>query len=61
VHLGDLAKDVITRLGQPYTAFTSPSPTGDVTAFYYHVDGNDLRFNIDKSDKVDTIFEYLKR
>lgn len=55
VHIGDTPDDIVGRLGQPY------SISSDGKTYFYHIDGNVIRYDLDKSSKVGSIFAILGR
>ena len=54
VHIGDPISGILSRFGEPYT---TPWDFGDNKAYAYNIAGRVVRFDIDKSGKVVTIFQ----
>ena len=55
VRIGDMANDIVARLGQPY------SISSDGKSYFYNIEGNVVRYDLDKANKVGTIFAILGR
>jgi hypothetical protein len=57
LRIGDSASDVVARLGQPYAVAEIYGGSG----YLYHAGGNILRYDLDKSNKVNAIVQILDR
>ncbi len=57
LRIGDSAADVVARLGQPYAVVEIYGGSG----YLYHAGGNMLRYDLDKSNKVNGIVQILDR
>ncbi len=57
LRIGDSAGDVVARLGQPYAVAEIYGGSG----YLYHAGGNILRYDLDKSGKVNAIVQILDR
>ncbi len=57
LRIGDSADDVVARLGQPYAVAEIYGGSG----YLYHAGGNILRYDLDKSGKVNAIVQILDR
>jgi hypothetical protein len=57
LRIGDSASDVVSRLGQPYAVAEIYGGSG----YLYHAGGNILRYDLDKSNKVNAIVQILDR
>ncbi|HMK42344.1 MAG TPA: toll/interleukin-1 receptor domain-containing protein [Methyloceanibacter sp.] len=57
LRIGDSAGDVVARLGQPYAVAEIYGGSG----YLYHAGGNILRYDLDKSNKVNAIVQILDR
>lgn len=54
VHIGDPVSGILSRFGEPYT---TPWDFGDNKAYAYRIGGRTVRFDVNKSGKVETIFQ----
>jgi hypothetical protein len=54
VHIGDPVIGILSRFGEPYT---TPWDFGDNKAYAYRIGGCTVRFDVNKSGKVETIFQ----
>ncbi len=57
VRLGDSASDVVARLGQPYAI----APVFGGSGYLYRIGGNIVRYDTDKSNKVNALVQILDR
>lgn len=56
IRIGDPLETVLAKWGQPYTA---PWDFGGNKAYAYRINGRVVRFDIDRSNKVATIFQFV--
>jgi hypothetical protein len=57
VRIGDASDDVVARLGQPYAV----APVFGGSGYLYRIGGNIVRYDMDKSNKVDALLQILDR
>lgn len=58
VHIGDPLTGILSRLGEPYS---TPWEFGENKAYAYHIGDHIVRFDIDKTGKVATIFQFTNK